>query len=261
MIPLEKLSFSGSSAQNTIRDKRLLQIRENRKTLDNSVQSLANRITFLKNQELLTNQRIKEMRRKASDLYTKKKSIDEIRQNKRNNADANREKVESMRNKFNLQREENKKGHDNISNYLISQKRSRSDLIRLGSKRSEDYIRKRKQKELHLKSINYSLIKKKEIEGSMKVESFKNSRIDEGRKYYMNLIKREERIVDNRKNQIQKMDGFEAVLLDKINKSLKIHDQTFEELESLKTLPIAEYEQKFRVIRKNPRKKKVKTLS
>lgn len=121
-----------------------------------------------------------------------------------------------------------------------------------------------KKKDFIIRVYNNNLaktnfIKTQKTVGGMRIEEFRSSKILYGKRIYEDKIQEENKKSMKSEDEILEMEKMEIELIRKLQESQLMQKNIYEELEGVLTLPLLEYEGKFKgTEEKKKKKKKVK---
>lgn len=121
-----------------------------------------------------------------------------------------------------------------------------------------------KKKDFLIRVYNNNLaknhfIKTQKSVGGMRIEEFRSSKLLYGKRIYEDKIQEENKKAKKSEEEILEMEKMEIELIRKLQESQLLQKNIYEELEGVLTLPLLEYEGRFRgKEEKKKKKKKVK---
>lgn len=174
-----------------------------------------------------------------------------------------RQTRENISNKILDKKLNREQGKDDKENFRVTfQKQKQQEMFSL-RKESERHqaIKTSYEKKLFENNIaRVNFVKKQLLIGNLKVEEYKTNKMLKIKKEYEQKITEEKTLTKKSEVDIIEMEKMELELIRKLQQSQYIQKTVYEELEGALTLPLLEYENKFKRndVEQNEKKKKKK---
>ena len=144
-------------------------------------------------------------------------------------------------------REQQKDEKDNFRVTYQLHKQQEMTSIRKESQRNQAIKTLYDKKYMENNSLKANFIRTQLMVGNMKVEEFKTNKILRCKKEYERKISEEKDITKKSEMDIMEMEKMELELIRKLQQSQYIQKTVYEELEGALTLPLIEFENKYKI--------------
>eukprot|EP01017_Pseudomicrothorax_dubius_P050855 TRINITY_DN9691_c0_g1_i2.p1 TRINITY_DN9691_c0_g1~~TRINITY_DN9691_c0_g1_i2.p1 ORF type:complete len:319 (-),score=102.91 TRINITY_DN9691_c0_g1_i2:113-1069(-) len=241
------LQGTASSISNDSPEKRsLADLQNERRKYENDAKILANRVSLLKHEEAKTLRRIEETRRKAIEVYLKKREIEERNRKKEMEAARMQYDLKSNQKDTVQQRTESQKRIQELKKMLQDQKHQ--DMLQMRDHRMkiEKSIELQKKENLIDRQLRAMNVRQMEAKVQQRLQTYKEERSEIARENYEEKKRREMMKQDAIASDINKLEKTENQLLGSLLERQTLHRDAYNQLENALALPTAEFIRRYK---------------